>query len=405
MSNILIFSKSRTARDPRVRKQVEFLSRRYTVTNLGYGEYEHPGVEHINLSRGARSDPDKSLLGKILRASHERRLISTLLSRILGFFPSRVPFIHTAFKDFLTHRDGAAVELRKVLRRKKFDLILANDFSALSTCVWAANGRKVLYDAHEYTLGQASHSPSWMREHFPYIEYALKKYLPRCSKVITVSDGIADEYARVFGIPRPEVVRNTALYIDQRPTATNSDIIRIVHHGVAARQRYLEYMIDAVLGCDKRFELDFFLVVKDKVYLETLKKRVDADPRIRFRNPVPMSQISQVLNAYDIGMYILPPSNFNHVHALPNKLFEFIQARLAIAVAPSPEMARLVRKYDLGVVAEDFSVQAMIKVLNSLSSAQIEKYKQNSDRYARELSAESEMERLESIVNELLKQS
>jgi hypothetical protein len=33
---------------------------------------------------------------------------------------------------------------------------------------------------------------------------------------------------------------------------------------------------------------------------------------------------------------------------------EFIQARLAVAVDPSPEMARLVQRYGCGVVAPDF---------------------------------------------------
>lgn len=404
MLTLLIFSKSRTASDPRVRKQVEFLSRRYSIINLGYGEYGHPGVDHVDLAGNGRSGVEKILHGKILRAIGERRLFAALVSRASKFLPRWMPFVHTVFKDFLAHRVGAAALLRRTLRSKKVDLIIANDFSALSACVWAAKGRKVLYDAHEYTMGQASHNLAWMREHFPYIRYALSKYLPRCSKVMTVSDGIADEYTRVFGIPRPEIIRNAASFVDQRPSRVHPDRIRIVHHGVAARQRSLEAMIEAVLGCDRRFELDLYLVATDTAYLSELKTLVGSEPRIRFRDPVAMTQLSRTLNQYDVGLYILPPTNFNHIHALPNKIFEFIQARLAIAVAPSPEMALLVRSYDLGVVAEDHSVRAMITALGGLSDSQIERYKRNCDLHAKELSAETEMDRLGNIVETLLNQ-
>lgn len=404
MQTILIFSKSRTASDPRVRKQVEFLSRRYGIINLGFGVYEYPGVDHVDLAGKVPCSADKVPYGKILRAIEEKRLLATLFSKASRYAPRWMPFVHTVLKDFLAHRVGAAVVLRRILHSRKIDLIIANDFSALSTCVWAAKGRKVLYDAHEYTLGQASHNLAWMREHFPYIRYALSKYLPRCSKVMTVSDGIADEYTRVFGIPRPDIIRNAAPFVDQRPSMVSSGRIRIVHHGVAARQRSLETMIEAVLGCEDRFELDFFLVATDTAYLSELKALVGSSPRIHFREPVAMTLLSRTLNEYDIGLYILPPTNFNHIHALPNKIFEFIQARLAIAVAPSPEMANLVRTYDLGVVAEDHSVKAMITALSNLSDSQIEHFKRNSDLHAKELSAESEMNRLENIVETLLTQ-
>ena len=87
---------------------------------------------------------------------------------------------------------------------------------------------------------------------------------------------------------------------------------------------------------------------------------------------------------------------------MPNKFFEFIQARLMVAIGPSPEMARLVKQYDLGIIAKDFSPQEMAKSLNSLSKEQILQYKENVNKAAEILNAEKEGEKLLKILEEVL---
>jgi hypothetical protein len=109
-----------------------------------------------------------------------------------------------------------------------------------------------------------------------------------------------------------------------------------------------------------------------------------------FRDPVPTEKIPSTINQYDIGVYPLEPRCLNEELALPNKFFEFVQARLAIAIGPSTEMARLVRKHDLGVVAEDFSAQSMANAISALSPEDILRYKENSDAAARDLSFDAQ---------------
>ena len=45
------------------------------------------------------------------------------------------------------------------------------------------------------------------------------------------------------------------------------------------------------------------------------------------------------MNACDVGVFCMPPINVNARYALPNKFFDFVQARLAVAVGPAEEMA------------------------------------------------------------------
>ena len=108
-----------------------------------------------------------------------------------------------------------------------------------------------------------------------------------------------------------------------------------------------------------------------------------------------------MLNKYDLGFYYLEPKGFNVTYNLPNKFFEFIQARLALAIGPSPDMAKLVNKYDCGFISKDFSISSMVKTLSELDANKINLSKHNSSLAAKELCFEKESEKLKIMINEL----
>jgi hypothetical protein len=112
-------------------------------------------------------------------------------------------------------------------------------------------------------------------------------------------------------------------------------------------------------------------------------------------------KILQTINNFDIGIYILKEHGFN-IHTLSNKFFEYIQARLAIAIGPSVEMANIVNQYNLGVCSESFSSRALARNIMSLSRNDIMSYKNNANKYARELSAENNLIKIRKIVDELV---
>src|SRR5690606_30214495 len=109
-------------------------------------------------------------------------------------------------------------------------------------------------------------------------------------------------------------------------------------------------------------------------------------------------EVVSFIHRYDVGVFLLPPINFNYANTLPNKLFEYIQARLAVAVGPTPEMAAIVRKYGIGLVADDFTPASLAEKLNALTEDDVKLFKQRSSLAARDLSAENnELIFLESV--------
>jgi len=178
--------------------------------------------------------------------------------------------------------------------------------------------------------------------------------------------------------------------------------IGLIHHGGAMKGRKLELMIKMMKYLDPdKYELTFMLVRSDPEYYNYLVKISQKYGNIRFIEPVCFSEITNTLNNYDIGIYILKPANYNDKHALPNKLFEFIQARLAIAIGPSVEMVKIVDRYNLGVHSKDFSPKSLAKAIIQLTPEKIMEYKRNSDKYAKELSAEENINKIREIIAEL----
>ena len=137
-------------------------------------------------------------------------------------------------------------------------------------------------------------------------------------------------------------------------------------------------------------------------YQDELRRKAASIKRISFLDPVSFSMIIPTISEYDIGFFYYQPTGFNILHSLPNKLFEYIQARLMLAIGPSPDMADLVNEYGCGVVADAFSIKDMANALNSLTTADIEMCKMRSDRAARDLCFEKESRKMIDLMSRLL---
>jgi hypothetical protein len=179
----------------------------------------------------------------------------------------------------------------------------------------------------------------------------------------------------------------------------------MIHHGAADPQRCLELMIEATDQLSDRVTLDLMLVPRSARYYARLERMVASRQHVHLIAPVGQREIVRRCNIYDVGVYLLPPRNENLRHALPNKVFEFIQARLALAVGPSPEMAGLVQQWGCGVVAEGFTQQALASVLSGLTAESVAAFKRRAHEAAAHLNAERNGEIVRDLVEQALERS
>lgn len=357
---LLIMSFSPLRSDARVLRQVRLFTRRYAVTTLGYGEAPEGVVEHLRL-------PDD-----VVSWHKDRRL---LLTRRFEKTYRTSPVV-VAAQRLLDGRCGT------------FDVVLADDIDTVPLALGLRPKAGVHADLHEYHPRQNEENPRWRLFVAPYYRWLVATYGTRAHSATTVGEGIAREYRTRFGL-RAGVVVNAPHFVDQEPTPVGSPL-RLVHSGNAQRHR-LDVILEAMDLVTAPMTLDLYLMANDEAYLAELRQRYAASDRVRLHPSVAPHELPATLNAYDVGVYVLPPVSFNHLWALPNKVFDFVQGRLALVVGPSPEMAALVRRHGLGVVTDDFSAQALASSLDGLDVETVRGGKDASHRAARELSAEEQV--------------
>tara|TARA_Y100001935_G_C17303380_1_gene510714 strand:+ start:2119 stop:3240 length:1122 start_codon:yes stop_codon:yes gene_type:complete len=275
------------------------------------------------------------------------------------------------------------------LKNQDFDLVIAHEIRLVPLALKIAKNAPVILDAHEYS--PKNFDDSWLWRFF------IKKYytklcvdnLPKVDKVLTVSPGIVDAYIKNFNT-KTVLIKNACEYVANLvPSKLDPNLIKIIHHGNVSSSRKLELLIEMMKYLDNtKYQLNLMLVsgTSTNLYLKKLKYQAK-NLNIVFLKPVKREEIVPFCNQFDIGVIFLPPTNFNLKFCLANKFFEMIQSRLALAIGPDIEMSKYVKKYGIGMIAEDWSAFSLANMIRSTPLSKLIYYKNQSNKYANDLSS------------------
>jgi len=84
--------------------------------------------------------------------------------------------------------------------------------------------------------------------------------------------------------------------------------------------------------------------------LRELADELGVQDRLHVVPPVGQDALAHFLSGADVAIHPLPGGSPNHDQALPNKLFEYLHARLPLVVSDARLMADFVRRNNLGGV-------------------------------------------------------
>jgi glycosyltransferase involved in cell wall biosynthesis len=393
---IVSFSEIRA--DARVLRQARTLARDFDVTVCGFGE-----------------DPftqDSPRIAWRRLPLHRWEFFALYPLEQMALLPGLVFPKLLSLVDLVHSWSRAA---RRILRREKFDAVICNDTETMLRGLAAKNLRpatKIVLDLHEYATRESDPASLPLRKRFksaalqlPLRRRLLRYVAPRFDGVMTVNSIFSDLYVSEFGMKKPVVVWNAPELPAALPEPREADgTVHLIHHGGLGMYREPDRMIKAVGLCGPSYRLHFMFGNQSAELTAFLKDAADryAPGQVEFHPPVKPHEVPAAIARFDAGLYILPPKSFNDEHALPNKFFDFIVAGLAVAIAPSVCMADIVRKYSLGVVAEDFSPESMAEALRRLTPEFLAECKAASRKARLTLSASVEQEKVKALVHDVL---
>ena len=314
-------------------------------------------------------------------------------------------------RDFNTHY-GA-----EILRIKP-DLIHAHDFHMIGVAVEAAeklravdHAVKVIYDAHELVAG-LDHLEKSVQEKWLNHEEA---YINKVDAVICVSDLQASRLQERYQLNlRPEVVLNCPILDTTQGSSTTirDDVghsgTLLVYHGKASRARGLEELVRALefLSSDTHIALvvDTSLpFVKD---LESLAEAINEGMAIKHKRLhvlpyVDASDLPRYLSSADIAVIPLRETG-NHEVAMPNKLFEAIQAKLPVLTSKRQALSEFVIDKGIGMVFADDDPKGLAQTVERMIATQSHFVERYDEIFLKECSWDAQSEKLISFYCQVL---
>lgn len=265
---------------------------------------------------------------------------------------------------------------------------------------------KVIFDAREFYPWQHTSSLRWRLLFQRFNAYLCATYAPRADRILSVSPSFCALYKRHFGLD-VELFTSLPPFYDLKPSPINPRQIRILYHGALNQNRDIHKVITLCERLQSRFCIDFIFTGGEARYRKRIESRIVSlqkrGCRVRVLPPVSLAQIVPFGNAYDIGLLYIPPHNVNLLATLPNKLFEYIQSRLALLLPPIDSVLEFLREEGVcnAIVAEDFSIDSLAHALNSLSSEDIARLKAAAHAVASTLHYARNATRIQHILREL----
>jgi len=239
---------------------------------------------------------------------------------------------------------------------KRFDVVHCNDLDTLPIGFiikrFHNKNIKVVYDAHEYET-ERHHQSNFSKKFLKIIEGFLLKYV---DSVITVSEPIAEEYAKLYDIEKPTIIYNT-------PFKVHVEKHNIFREKFNIPKEHTIFLYQGGLQ-PRRGILEFFDLIQDKkdvsyvvmgfgALKETIIKMSKEHQHIYYHEAVSPDVLLEYTSSADIGICIEENLCKSWNLGLPNKMFEYYMVGLPILVSGLFELKRFVVEHDTGYAIND----------------------------------------------------
>ena len=316
-----------------------------------------------------------------------------------NFFSFIIIILKTIFRDLKTYCQ-VHYESVKNLNLNQYDYIFVFDLKILYSVSNNVQKKKIIWDAREYYPEQFNQKFLWNFLNNKIIIKLISKSLNKVLIAFTVSEGLRDKYQKTFN-KKFLIFYSVANFFKLKPKFPKK-IISIVHHGVCSETRKIENYFELGKKLGSGYKVYLMLKIVNQHYYENLIKLYKNVKNVKFLSPAKMHDIPKKINKFDIGIMLGLKKSFNHIYAMPNKLFESIQGRLCLIYNPLIDARNFIKKNKCGYCSSDFSIDSMANLIKQLNQNDIYKAKLASNELSRKYNTKNFYKDFDKIFKKLV---
>jgi glycosyltransferase involved in cell wall biosynthesis len=272
--------------------------------------------------------------------------------------------------------------IKIVSKYRNVDIIHCNDLDTLPVgyIIKMLNRckSKIVYDAHEYETERKPKQKFWKKRLLQFVEGF---FIKSADTVFSVSNSIANEYVRLYKIKKPILILNCPPY-----NITKKDIFRknlsirkeqriFLYQGGFQPNRGIEMILETFAGLEDQKNVIVFMGNGNLHGL--IDDYAQKNENIYLVPSVSPNELMDYTSSADVGLLLYEDSCLNHRYCLPNKLFEYIMAKIPIVINDLPEVKKVVTYEKIGWVLKRYDADCLKDIISKIQENKLYEMKIN----------------------------
>lgn len=260
-----------------------------------------------------------------------------------------MPFIKLFFKTFF------------LINKHKPDYLHCHDaFPLLSCYLYSAfHKNKLIYDSHE--LNPYRDEPKLFLHVFKFFEVISFK---RIDCIITANFVRQQFMKSNYNYDKKYIFIENTPYEDKNNTfidKSKEQAIKLIYQGGISAQRGIDKIIQAM--SELKIE-NFYLSLygpyyPDKSKYEELIKKNKLEDCITLNDSVSIEQLELIMKENDIGIVSVQNTSLNNYYCAPNKLYDYMKAKMVILGPDFPHMKEIIEDNNIGFTCDFEDIESI----------------------------------------------